>query len=264
MDRKPRTKENWYDVHDLGEGVWGIAEWGHQEEVLSFLLLGDSEGLLIDTGLGFFSMRAVVEALTDKPVTVINTHSHFDHIGSNAEFDRVWMPEHPKNRKRAAEGLSADFVAEFVTPEMCWGEVPAGLPDPYTIKPFPHARFFNNGAIFECHPFRLEAIHTPGHCEDHMIFVDRAKGLLFAGDNLYDGPIFVQADGGLAKFRSSVNRMVGLDGVRQIFPSHNGFEIERGKLLQLQNVLQEIETDDLEGTVEIDGPLRIMPVPYAA
>ena len=25
-----------------------------------------------------------------------------------------------------------------------------------------------------------------------MVFVDRAKGLLFAGDNLYDGPIFVQ------------------------------------------------------------------------
>ena len=87
LDRKPRTKENWYDVRDLGDGIWGIAEWGHQEEVLSFLLVGDQEALLLDTGLGFFSMRAIIESITAKPVTVVNTHSHFDHIGNNAEFD---------------------------------------------------------------------------------------------------------------------------------------------------------------------------------
>ncbi len=43
--------------------------------------------------------------------------------------------------------------------------------------------------ISDGHPFQvgdrvLEAIHTPGHTRGHLVFADRAAGLLFAGDHV--------------------------------------------------------------------------------
>ena len=49
--------------------------------------------MLIDTGSGVLPLRPIIEFLTDKPVFVINTHGHPDHVGSNYEFDEVWISE---------------------------------------------------------------------------------------------------------------------------------------------------------------------------
>ena len=264
MNRTPHTKENWFDVKDLGGGIFGIAEWGHSEEVLSFLLIGAKETAVIDTGCGFFSIKAAIDQLTDLPCKVINTHQHFDHIGNNAEFDDVWMPDHPENHQRAKEGLSEAFLKEFVADKHFWGKAPIGLPDPYVIEPFAHASFFSDGEVLELNPFQLEVLHTPGHCADHCCFYDREKGLLIAGDNLYDGPIFIQAQGGLAQYRQSIDRLCALPHLTRILPSHNGFDFSIAKLHQIREALADIKAVELEETIVIDGPLRLMPVPYAA
>ena len=260
MNRIPHTQDNWFDVQNYGNGIYGIAEWGHTEEVLSYLLVGENEAAVIDTGCGFFSIKAAIEQITQLPCKVINTHQHFDHIGSNAEFEQVLMPDHPDCRKRAQVGLSAEFCAEFVTVESFWGEAPAGLPDPYDVKPFPQATFFKDGDLLEIDPFRLEVLHTPGHCADHCCFYEREKGILFAGDNLYDGPIFIKREGGLAQYRKSVERMASLPNLKRIFPSHNGFDFPIEKLHQLRETLAQIKTLELEEAVTIEGPFRLVPV----
>ncbi len=264
MNRVPHAKENWYTTKQITDRIIGIAEWGHTEEVLSFLLIGDHEAAVIDTCCGFFSLKEIVQQHTDLPCKVINTHQHFDHIGNNFEFDQVLMPDHPENHTRAKEGLSAEFCAEFVEPKQFWGKVPAGLPDPFSIKPFPQATFFKDGDILELEPFKLEVLHTPGHCADHCCFYERNMGILFGGDNLYDGPIFLQEKGGLAEYRQSIERLCALPGLKQILPSHNGFNFPMSKLHQIRDALAEIKTAELEETVVIDGPMLLMPVPYAA
>ncbi|MEM8860469.1 MAG: MBL fold metallo-hydrolase [Chloroflexota bacterium] len=264
MNRVPHTKENWYATQQITDRIIGIAEWGHTEEVLAFLLLGDQEAAVIDTCCGFFSLKEIVEQLTNLPCKVINTHQHFDHIGNNFEFEQVLMPDHPANRTRAQEGLSAEFCAEFATPEQFWGTIPAGLPEPYSIRPFPHATFFKDGDVLELHPFKLEVLHTPGHCADHCCFFEREMGILFGGDNLYDGPIFIQKQDGLALYRQSIERLCALPNLNLILPSHNGFTFPLEKLHKIQEALSEIKTAELAETVVVDGPLRLMPVPYAA
>ena len=41
----------------------------------------------------------VVARLSSLPVTVINSHSHFDHVGGNAEFKNIWNRDLPYTRK---------------------------------------------------------------------------------------------------------------------------------------------------------------------
>lgn len=260
MNRIPHTKQNWFDVKNLGDGIYGIAEWGHTEEVVSFLLIGSSEAALIDTGCGFFSIKSIVEQITQLPCKVINTHSHFDHIGNNAEFSEIMMLDHPENLRRAEEGLSAEFVAEFIEPAQFWGQVPAELPHPFNIAPYPNATLFKDGDVLDVHPFKLEVLHTPGHCSDHCCFYDREKGLLIAGDNLYDGPIFIKENGGLADYRHSIDRVCALPDLKRILPSHNGFELPIAKLHQIKAALATLTTAELEETLVVDGALRLVPV----
>lgn len=58
---------------------------------IMYLVEGSEKAVLIDTCLGIRGLRSYVEALTDKPVTVILTHGHVDHAMGAPEFDKVYM-----------------------------------------------------------------------------------------------------------------------------------------------------------------------------
>ena len=79
-----------YKWKQLWEGVF------HIQDLFSdymYLVAGEEKAALIDTGMGFPGLRQLVERLTDKPVIVLNTHGHLDHIGGNDEFDCIYL--HP-------------------------------------------------------------------------------------------------------------------------------------------------------------------------
>lgn len=58
---------------------------------LMFLIEGDEQAALIDTGVGLGDLRGFVQSLTAKPVIVLLTHGHVDHAGSASAFDTVYM-----------------------------------------------------------------------------------------------------------------------------------------------------------------------------
>src|SRR5882672_7686676 len=82
--------ESWFEIYRVRPGVFAIYEGKQFEEVISYLILGEKCALLFDTGLGIGKISAVVARLTPLPVTVINSHTHFDHVGGNAEFKEIW------------------------------------------------------------------------------------------------------------------------------------------------------------------------------
>ena len=61
--------------------------------VFAFLALGDKKAALIDTGFGVYSLKEYVETLTDRPLTVLLTHGHYDHAGGAGEFEQVLVDE---------------------------------------------------------------------------------------------------------------------------------------------------------------------------
>jgi hydroxyacylglutathione hydrolase len=78
----------WYRVEQVGRGVWAIDEHG---EVTAYLVVGSERAVLLDTGLGLGNIRDEVHQVTEKPVTVVNTHGHVDHVGGNHLFPEVYI-----------------------------------------------------------------------------------------------------------------------------------------------------------------------------
>lgn len=84
--------------------IWGKWKMNEKTWVLTnrwcnfcYLLLGDQEALLIDTGCGEGNVREVAESITNKPIRVVNTHGHLDHgesilfTGDEVEAGQVLM-----------------------------------------------------------------------------------------------------------------------------------------------------------------------------
>src|SRR5258708_15545501 len=81
-----QPRKSWFDVRPLADGVFLIAEPGH---VNNFLIVGEDRAVLLDTGRGVADIRSVAEGLAGKPLSVVNSHYHFDHSGGNRLFDEI-------------------------------------------------------------------------------------------------------------------------------------------------------------------------------
>jgi hydroxyacylglutathione hydrolase len=119
-------------------------------------LLGDRDakrGVLIDPSYSpdLFVARARDQGLT---IThIVNTHGHPDHVNGNP---------------RAAELTGAPVAAH-----------PALRPD----VPLADGDTLDSGSI------RLQVLHLPGHCPDHIVLYEPRYRLLLTGDLLFVGKV---------------------------------------------------------------------------
>ena len=77
---------NWFTIDKIDVNTYIISEYRHWEEMHCYLLNGNMRSLLIDTGLGISNIYEEVLKLTDKPITAVATHIHWDHIGGHKYF----------------------------------------------------------------------------------------------------------------------------------------------------------------------------------
>ena len=94
--------------------------------------------LLFDSGIGVLPIRPVVERITDLPVTVLNSHTHYDHIGGNWEFDAVLAVDTPYTRANMAGRPYDEIAIDFVPDAFCKG-APEGV-DLAAVRSRPVAR----------------------------------------------------------------------------------------------------------------------------
>ena len=66
---------SWHEARQITRGVWSVAEPSH---VNMWLIEGTERSVLLDTGLGISKVRPLVEQLTSRRVSVVNTHYHFE------------------------------------------------------------------------------------------------------------------------------------------------------------------------------------------
>src|SRR5215831_1040381 len=96
---------DWFAVREVEPGIHLIGEPGH---VNSWLIIGSAEAVLFDTGMGISDIKAVVSGLTDRPLRVVNSHHHFDHIGGNHLFSGGAIHE------SGADLVQQDIPAEWL------------------------------------------------------------------------------------------------------------------------------------------------------
>nr|MDJ0911665.1 MBL fold metallo-hydrolase [Woeseiaceae bacterium] len=185
----------WFEVYRLYDSVFAIYEPGQFEEVISFLIVGDERALLFDTGLGIGDIRSVAERLTDLDIVVLNSHSHYDHIGGNHQFEEVLSLDNPYTISRAA-GSDAEAVAEFIGPGWVWQPLPTGFdPASFRSEPYDITGFVAEGSVIDLGGRQLEVLETPGHAPDALCLFDRENGMLFVGDTFYLASLYTHLEG---------------------------------------------------------------------
>lgn len=261
------ASDDWFQVRESAEGVYSIVEPFHIQETISHLVVGEERALLIDTGIGLLPMRPVVERITELPVTVINTHTHYDHIGGNWEFDSVLAVDSPYTRLNM-EGVDHDTVAIDFLPEAFCKGIPENVDvNAYFVKPWHATGGVSDGELIDLGGRSIEVLFTPGHTPDALTLVDRENRLMFTGDTWYDASLwlFVQ-ETNLDHYEASLDRLVEVEiGTEYLFGAHNSARFPAGILPIVRRVVAEIRAGDHDGksdelgrlAFEVDG-VRIL------
>ncbi len=244
----------WHEPRQISRGVWSIAEPSH---VNMWLIEGAERAVLLDTGLGIARVRPVVEELTRRPVSVVNSHYHFDHVGGNHEFEDTAIHEagaallvEPVPREVLDQYLhyagelvgAAEHVRDadqryfhlFDADSEPRPFPPEFDPAAWTIAPQPPSRTLSDGDVIDLGDRALRVLHTPGHSGDSICVYDEQSGILFGGDTINTGPIYAQFhDSDVQTFAKSAARLAELkDEVSMVAVNHFGRTTAAPYLLQ--------------------------------
>src|SRR6267154_1587748 len=221
LERVP-TADPWFEVYKIRPGVFAIYEPHQLEEVISYLITGDKRALLFDTGMGISNIQAVVAGLTKLPVSVVNSHTHNDHVGGNWRFIDVYGMDTDFTRANA-RGSKEDAEDELAPNEIC-GALPAGFDAKvYATKAFQITHWLHDGDKIELGGRTLKVIGTPGHTPDAIALLDEKNGLLFTGDTFYPGPIYLfRSETDMDAYVASVQKLAAMvPRLQLLLPAHN-------------------------------------------
>lgn len=216
------SPDRWFEVYKVAPGVFAAYEPRQSEEAISYLIVGGNRAVLFDTGMGIGDIRKVAKSLTSLPVTVINSHTHNDHVGGNWQFDSIDGMDTAFTRANA-KGSTADAQAELAPGNVC-GELPSGFdPKTYSTRPFHITHWLHDGDKIDLGGRTLEIVATPGHTPDAICLLDRANRLLFTGDTFYPGTIWLyRPETDLDAYAHSVQRLAALaPRLETLFCAHN-------------------------------------------
>jgi glyoxylase-like metal-dependent hydrolase (beta-lactamase superfamily II) len=250
--------DSWFEIYRIRPGVFAIYEPHQSEEVISYLVLGANKGVLFDTGMGISNIKKVVEHLTKLPISVINSHTHNDHVGDNCRFTDIYGMDTEFTRTNA-KGSREDAQAEIAPGEIC-GDLPAGFDaGSYTTKPFQISRWLHDGDKIDLGGRILQVIATPGHTPDSIALFDAKNGLLFTGDTFYPGPIFLyRAETDLDAYVTSVEKLAKLvPRLHLLLPAHNVPVADPHYLPRVVAAIQQVRSGKVKSTPK-NGKLEYM------
>lgn len=173
---------DWFRINNPLPGVYHIQDG---LGVCVTLLAGEKAALLIDTGYGVGSLRALVRSITDKPLTVLLTHAHYDHMYGSYQFDRVLVPQRDlalldgggrlgfsKERRKEVwqRALAAGYSGDAREAD-AYIHTESG-----NFAPLAQDRFDLGGTI-------VRVLEAPGHTPGSVCLLAKAQGLLLTGDN---------------------------------------------------------------------------------
>lgn len=217
------------------------------EEVCSYLILSEDQALLIDTGLGISNIKEAIEKITPNTVEVVNTHSHFDHVGDNHRFKKIAI--HKNEARHLERGQNSETVQAWVEPEMFKNSPPEGFnPTTYAIKPSRPNRQLKDGDTLIVGDRNLQVLHTPGHSPGSICLWEERRGLLFSGDTIYDDPIYAHLPhSNFDDYVRSLSMLCSLvPRVKKVLPSHGQTPLEPMFILKIAKAFQQVSQGGVE------------------
>ena len=215
----------YFTPYEAAPSLFHIYEPG---DVHCTLIVGRERALLFDTGYGFCDIREAVSALTDLPLTIVNSHGHLDHAGGNFWFEqKIYI--HPYERQvydlyqKEKESLMDRMWSLYQQ-----GKKPRPWPegfdrqDYYSYKPCSFIDL-TDGQVFDLGGRIVEVFFFPGHTRGCVALYDHQSGLLLSGDNLgHSIWIMFEQSAPLAEYRSCLCRLKDSFDIKGILGSHYG------------------------------------------
>lgn len=165
------------------------------------------EAAVVDPSFGSDRVAQDIDEQGWRPIVLLNTHAHIDHIVENALFaERYGTPL----------ALHADDVPllEATAEQAEW----FGIPEPKRVSP---GRLLADGDEVQIGTGVVRVIHTPGHSPGGVCFL--GEGWVIVGDVLFQGSIG-RADlpgGDLSLLLESIRtRLLTLPPSTIVYPGH--------------------------------------------
>lgn len=145
-------------VINYENGIYAI----DQQMVRAFLIVGTKKALLLDTGAVRIDILSYIKEITSLPIEVILTHSDVDHTANLQDFERAYINE-------------------------------ADIPTLLSNESFKNVKFnrLSDGDVFDIGGRTLKVLFTPGHTLGSVCLIDEENKILFAGDTVSYGPVFM-------------------------------------------------------------------------
>ena len=161
-----------YDITEIAHKTWRLSEAG---KVNCYLVEGDTSALLIDSCWGVGDLYGVVKSITSKPLSIVATHLHPDHVGGAKQFGNYYVHE-------------ADL--RFINKVMCcslachMGGRRIGASEKHRKVKINHKIAIKDGYIFELGNRKLTVKNIPGHTKGSIMLIDEKYKLIFTGDDV--------------------------------------------------------------------------------
>jgi len=237
-----------FQIHEYNPDFYILRESGcsNYEKPFLYLLFGKEKALLLDTGAGRTDVARVVKSQIDQwlkrnnrdsiPLIVAHTHSHGDHISGDKDLKLLPQTVVVEPKVSAVQAF-------------------------FGFRNWP-----SEAATCDLGERILDVIPIPGHEAASIAIYDRQTGILFTGDTLYPGRLYVQDAGA---FALSIQRLVDFTHgkivahvlgnhieqtrtayldypIRTVYqPDEHQLELGRAHLLELNEALH-----DLNGRIE--------------
>lgn len=203
-------------INQIDPVTWSINE----ETVRFFLLAGKEKALLIDSGMQTENAEKIAASLTSLPLELLNTHADRDHIRSNCQFKAVYMHPSETSNYYHSQGQSGEIIPVWDKDVLDLGER------------------------------ELEVIHLPGHTPGSIAVLDIRRRMLFSGDPIQDGRIFmfgIQRE--MHAYRHSLKKLENYMGkFDKIYPSHGTCPINPDMIGKLYDASGDILEGKVRGT----------------
>lgn len=147
-----------------------------------------------------------------KPVCIMLTHAHLDHIYGVAELAEHYnIPVYMDGREK--------YTLDVTNPFLCKG---FGLPEPKAFE-WKDAISADSSSIIKVGDLCFEVIETPGHSVGGVCFLERNAKILISGDTIFAGAIGrTDHPGGDYDqlMKSILEKLMCLDGDITVIPGH--------------------------------------------
>lgn len=160
-----------YKAEKISCGLWRIVD---SKQCCIYLIEGENCALAVDTGMSESSLLSFIKTLTDKPVDLVLTHAHIDHMYHAEEFEKVYI--HEKERINYAKNSQRlmDLGALLLKVKRKNYQVNRYIP-------------VADGEEIDLGGVKIKCIGAFGHTPGSMLLIDETHKAVICGDAVGSG-----------------------------------------------------------------------------